>query len=373
MKIINGNVYIDKGFERLELSFGKTIKSAAKVLPPDESFDAAGMYVVPGFIDTHIHGFGGVDTMDGADAVRTMSRELVKHGTTAFLPTTMTASVADTRAALKGIAEVMKEKPQGAAVLGAYMEGPCFAANKRGAQPIEHLQLPAIELYDEITDGLDEAVRRFAIAPELDGALPLVRELVRRRVQVSIGHTDATYEQAMAAVEQGASSVTHMYNAMTPLTHRNPGAVGAALSSKHIVCEFIADLIHLHPAAIRTMFAAKGEDLCCAVTDSMMAGGMPDGEYALGGQKVYVRENAARLADGTLAGSVLTLHRSLVNMVSVVGVPLAQALPMYTEVPANLIDDEDRGRIEVGCAADIVLLDTFLNIKAVFVGGKRMV
>ena len=373
MKIINGRVYIDGGFEPLELSFGRTIKEVAKRLPAGESFDAAGMYIVPGFIDTHIHGFAGCDTMDGADAVRTMSRELVKHGTTSFLPTTMTASIDETKAAIEGVAQVMREKPAGSVPLGVNMEGPFFCAAKKGAQPAEHLRLPSMDDYDNMVDANADIVRRLALAPELEGALPVIRELIRLGVQVSLGHTDATYEQMMAAVNAGASSVTHMFNAMSPFTHRQPGAVGAGLACRQLMCEFVADMVHLHPAAIRAMLAAKGEDMCVAITDSMMAGGMPDGEYTLGGQPVFVKDNAACLANGTLAGSVLTLHKSLLNMVNIVGVPLEQALPMYTESPARLIGEQNRGRIEVGFDADILALDAALNIKAVWVGGKRAV
>ncbi|MDR0396307.1 MAG: N-acetylglucosamine-6-phosphate deacetylase [Oscillospiraceae bacterium] len=376
MKITGGLVYQDEAYfaEADLLIKDGEISDIGALLAPDETYDAAGCYVVPGFIDTHIHGFAGVDTMSGADAVRTMSRELAKHGTTAFLPTTMTASKQDTRAAVRGVALAMSDpEPNGAAILGCLMEGPFFCAKRKGAQPEHALLNPSVAAYEDMTGEDEKAVRRLALAPELPGADELIRELVSRGVQVSLGHTDATHAQMTAAASIGASSVTHVYNAMSPLTHREPGAVGAALTNRQLTAEFIADLIHLHPAALRLVYDAKGPFGCAAITDSMEAGGMPDGKYKLGGQEVFVKDNAARLKDGTLAGSVLTLRRSLMNMVTVVGVPLARALPMYTSTPARLIGETKRGSLSKGMIADVVVIDRSFNIRAVWTAGKRRV
>lgn len=375
MKIVNGLNYINgELIKGDEISIhGGVIAEIGGQLPPDELFDAQGLIIVPGFIDIHIHGFGGKDTMDGADAVRTMAIELVKHGTTSFLPTTMTASIEETRRAVEGIRDTMANPADGATVLGCYMEGPFFCAKRKGAQPEQHLRCPSIGDFGAMTGDCADVIRRLALAPELPGALELIRELSSRGIQISIGHTDATYEQAMAGVQAGASSVTHMYNAMTPLGHRDPGVVGAALSSWQLTAEFIADMVHLHPAALRVMWEAKGPDHCAAITDSMMAGGMPDGEYSLGGQKVIVADGAARLEDKTLAGSVLTLRQSLKNMVSTVGVPLEDAIPMYTSTPAKLIGEDARGLLEPGMIADVAALDRDFNVRAVWVGGRRLV
>ena len=372
MKIANGFVFLDgklrAGVELL-LQNG-VIAEAGPSLPPDETFDATGLIIAPGFVDIHIHGFAGRDMMEGADAVRTMSRELVRHGTTSFLPTTMTAPLDDTRRAVNGVSEAMLLPAEGAAPLGCHMEGPFFSPKRKGAQAEAHLALPSVEVFDGLSD---ECVRRVSLAPELDGAHELIRELVGRGVQASLAHTDATFDQVMEAVAVGASSVTHLFNAMTPLSHREPGTVGAALSCPQITTEFIADLVHLHPAALRIMFACKRPSRCVAVTDCMMAGGMPDGAYSLGGQDVRVAGGAVRLPDGTLAGSILTLRQSLKNMVTVVGVSLEDALPMYTSTPARLIGESGRGSLAAGSVADIVAFDAGFNIRAVWAGGRRFV
>ncbi|GHU65757.1 N-acetylglucosamine-6-phosphate deacetylase [Clostridia bacterium] len=376
MKIANGLVYQDESYfaDTDLLIRDGVIAGIGPHLAADETYDATGCYVIPGFIDLHIHGFGGLDTMNGAEAVRTMSRELVKHGTTSFLPTTMTAAKPETRAAVRGIAKVMADpEPIGSAVLGCLMEGPFFCEKRKGAQPAHALLAPTLADYEDMTGEDAGIVRRLALAPELPGAAELIRALVERGVQVSLGHTDATYAQMIAAAAAGATSVTHIYNGMSPLTHREPGAVGAALTCRQLIPEFIADLIHLHPAALKLVYDSKGSDGCIAITDSMEAGGMPDGQYQLGGQEVFVKDGAARLTDGTLAGSVLTLRRSLANMVTVVGVPIAEALPMYTSTPARLIGETRRGSLTEGYIADIVVLDHAFNVRAVWVGGKRCV
>ncbi|MDR1570714.1 MAG: N-acetylglucosamine-6-phosphate deacetylase [Oscillospiraceae bacterium] len=375
MKIANGRVFVDGA---LRANTDITIRNGAicaigEYLPAEETYDATGLMILPGFIDTHIHGFAGRDTMDGADAVRHMARELIKHGTTSFVATTMTASPEDTHYAIVGIANAMHAPADGAVVLGCHMEGPFFCKKRKGAQPAQHLLDPSVDDFETMAGVFGQCVRRLALAPELPGANELIGELVGRGIQVSCGHTDASYEQVMSAVSAGASSVTHIYNAMTPLGHRDPGAVGAALDSRQLYAEFIADLVHLHPAALRIMYQAKGPELCVAITDSMMAGGMPDGEYSLGGQKVMVSGGAARLADGTLAGSVLTLRQSLKNMVTKVGVPLDSAIPMYTSTPARMIGEARRGELARGYEADIIALDSDFELRAAWVGGRRLV
>jgi N-acetylglucosamine-6-phosphate deacetylase len=375
MRIVNGWTYVD-GTLRSDawLAFGGArIEAVGEALPPDETWDATGCYVLPGFIDLHIHGFAGRDAMEGADAVRAMAKGLVQHGTTAFLPTTMTASTPETFTAVAGVEAAMAKPGEGAAVLGCHMEGPFFCAKRKGAQPEAYLQLPSVEAFEALTGGSAGVVRLISVAPELPGAPDFIRAMTARGIRVSCGHSDATWAQVMDAVAAGAGQVTHLYNAMSPLSHREPGMVGAALSCPQITAEFIADLIHLHPAALQTMFAAKGPGLCVAITDSMMAGGMPDGPYTLGGQPVFSHDGAARLEDGTLAGSVLTLRRSLQNMVETVGIPLERALPMYTSTPAARLGDTLRGRLAPGCRADIVVMDPGFNIRAVWVGGKRLV
>ena len=373
MRIANGLTYVDgKLCTGVELSMrGENIAAMGAYLPAEESYDASGCYVLPGFIDLHIHGFAGHDTMEGEAAVRHMAKHLVQHGTTAFLPTTMTAPIDQTREAIAGVKRAMQSPSEGAAVLGCHMEGPFFCAKKKGAQPQEHLKAPSLEAFEAmVSDNLD-AVRLISVAPELPGAYDFIHSVSEKGVVVACGHSDATYEQVMTAVANGASQITHLFNAMSAFNHREPGVPGAALSCPQLYVEFIADLVHLHPAVLRILYEAKGSDLAIAITDSMMAGGMPDGQYALGGQDVYVKDGAARLLDGTLAGSILTLQRSLQNVVRTVGIPLEEALPMYTSTPARQIGETRRGRLEAGCYADVVVLDGKFDVKAVWVGGKR--
>lgn len=376
MRIANGIVYADgKLTPGLEVSFeGDTITDIGTQLPADETVDATGCYVVPGFIDVHIHGFAGHDTMEGEDGIRAMARGLPRYGVTSFLPTTITSSVADLRSALAGAARVKADPCEdGATVLGAFMEGPFFNEKRKGAQPAQHLALPSIAAYEEMTADSQGCVRMISLAPELPGALPFIDEMVRRGVTVACGHTDASSDQVMEAVAHGASHITHLFNAMTPLHHREPGVSGAALSCPQLTVELISDLIHIHALALRTAWLAKGTDRCICITDSMMAGGMPDGQYTLGGQDVTVQNGAARLSDGTLAGSTLTMDKSLRNMVNVVGVPLEQALPMYTLNPARRIGETRRGALQPGNYADIVLLTQDLHVKSVWVSGRKVV
>ena len=374
MRIVNGLTYVDgRVCAGVELSMhGETIAALGAHLPAEESYDASGCYVLPGFIDLHIHGFAGHDTMEGEDAVRHMAKHLAQHGPTACLPPTMPAPSDQPRAAIVGVKRAMQTPSEGAAILGCHMEGPFFCAKKKGAQPQEHLKNPSWEAFEAmVSDNLD-AVRLISVAPELPGAFGFIRSACQKGLVVACGHSDATYEQVMEAVANGASEITHLFNAMSAFNHREPGVPGAALSCPQLYVEFIADLVHLHPAVLRVLYAAKGADLAIAITDSMMAGGMPDGQYALGGQDVYVKGGAARLLDGTLAGSILTLRRSLQNMVQTVGIPLEEALPMYTLTPARRIGQTRRGRLEVGCYADVVVLDGSFEVKAVWVGGKRI-
>ncbi|MEG0766301.1 MAG: N-acetylglucosamine-6-phosphate deacetylase [Clostridia bacterium] len=375
MRIANGITYVEGKLQNgVEVAFQNGVITAMGAqLPAEPTIDATGCIVTPGFIDIHIHGFAGHDAMEGEDAVRIMAKALPKHGTTSFLATTMTASVEETRTCLAGIARVVAQPGAGANVLGAFMEGPYFCEKRKGAQPGQYLAMPSLAHLESMTGENAKVVRMISVAPELEGALEFIRALSARGVTVACGHTDATCEQVMEAVRCGASEITHLFNGMSALHHREPGVPGAALTCKQLSVELIADLIHLHPTALRLAYTAKGADRCVAITDSMMAGGMPDGIYSLGGQTVIVKENAARLENGVLAGSTLTLDRSLRNMVSAVGVPLEDALKMYTANPARQIGETRRGTLQVGHFADLLLLDAAtLAIKAVYVGGMQV-
>ncbi len=322
----------------------------------DQRVDMGGDRVIPGFVDVHIHAFMGMDTMQGEAAVRHMSRELGKRGVAAFLPTTMSASPEDTRAALQGIRAVM-ERPEagGAAVIGAHMEAPFLQERKAGAQRKEFFCLPTEENWERYTGENGEIVRMMTLAPELEGATGMIERLTAKGITISIGHTEATAEQVHEAAAHGATHVTHTFNAQSALGHRAPGVPGAALVDDRLYCEVIGDGIHLHADVVRMIARCKGAARMVAITDAMEAAGMPDGAYQLGGQDVYVKDGAARLKDGTLAGSTLTMARAVKNLIGFEIEPTA-AITMATATPADSIGAKGWGRIQVGAKAVLVRL-----------------
>lgn len=317
----------------------------------EELIDLKGDLLLPGFVDVHIHAFKGMDTMNGEAAVRHMSRELKKFGVAAFLPTTMSASPEDTVAALAGIKAVMdRPEPDGATVLGAHMEAPFLTESKAGAQLKQFFALPTEENWNRYTGGYGGIVRMMTLAPEKEGALEFISWLTARGVTVSVGHTDATAETVHAAADHGATHVTHTFNAQSPLNHRKPGVPGAAMVDDRLACEVISDGIHLHPDVVNMLTRLKGARRTVAITDAMEAAGMPDGQYQLGGQDVFVKDGAARLADGTLAGSTLTMARAFQNLIRFGATP-EDAAAMTTKTPALSIGNEEMGEIELGAPA----------------------
>ena len=330
----------------------------------EEVLDLGGDVLLPGFVDVHIHAFMGKDTMNGEDAVRHMSRELKKFGVAAFLPTTMSASPEDTCKALDGIKAVMANpEKDGAIVLGAHMEAPFLNESKAGAQPKQYFVLPNEENWQRYTGGNEDIVRLITMAPEKEGALEFIKRLTDSGITVSIGHTSADAETVHAAADHGANHITHTFNAQTPLNHRAPGVPGAAMVDERIACEFISDGIHLHPDIVRLIMRCKGKELAVAITDAMEAAGMPDGKYQLGGQDVLVKEGAARLEDGTLAGSTLTMVRAFQNLMAF-GASAEDAATMTTSTPAKSIGNEEVGVIKVGSPA----IFARFNAKYEFVG-----
>ncbi len=344
------------------------IQAVGKELKGAKRLDARGALLAPGFVDLHMHGCAGDDAMDGGDAVRRMAEWLPKTGVTAFTPTTMCDALDNTRGALEGVKRAM-ENPSGARVLGCHLEGPFLNATRKGAQPERFVKNPSLDAYARIVDGYEALPRVITVAPEIDGATELIG-ILKSSVAVSAGHTDATAEQFEAAVDAGITQVTHLFNAMSPFTHRAPGVAGAALSDERVRVQLIADLIHLHPLALKLAWRAKGPALCLLITDAMAATGMPDGDYRLGANRVLVRSGAARLEDGTLAGSTLTMDRAVRNMVKAVGVPEADALRMASEYPCAAIRETERGVIREGMIADLVLLDGDYTPLATVVGGE---
>jgi N-acetylglucosamine-6-phosphate deacetylase len=331
----------------------------------------AGATIAPGFVDLHVHGGGGAQVGADAEAVADVARFHARHGTTTMLPTTVPAAEAALTDAVRAVAAVAADPPAGAArVLGSHLEGPFVSSARPGALELRQLRAPDRDELARLLEAGGGSVRAITVAPELDGAAALIAAAVETGVHVSLGHTDATYEEAMAGFAAGARAATHLFNAMRPLHHREPGIVGAALSTDGITVELIADGVHVHPAVIRLVHAAKGPQRVALVTDAMMAAGLPDGEYALGDQPIAVVHGEARTASGSLAGSTLTLDRAVRVCVEQAGLPLADALAMASATPAAALGLDDTGRIAPGARADLVVLDAGLHAIATMVAGR---
>ncbi len=340
----------------------------------DEEIAAAGdALLVPGFVDQHIHGAGGADAMDGTEeALQTISATVAKEGTTAFLATTMTQSPANIDRALSAVKTVMdKGEFAGAAIVGVHLEGPFISPKHIGAQPLEYVAKPAKETFDAYQKKAGGAIKLVSLAPEVEGGLQLVEYLSQNGVVASIGHTGATHSDVAAAVKAGARNVTHTYNAQTPLHHREAGVVGSAMLFDELNCEAICDTIHVSIPALKLLYKNKPKDKFTLITDAMRAKGMPDGESELGGQKVFVQNGEARLANGALAGSVLRMNVAIKNFVQKAGVPLEEALDCASYNPAkNLGLLSDRGSIAVGKRADFALLTKEFEVAHTFVAGN---
>ena len=363
---LKGTILTPEGWMRGSVMFSRTISRISGVAIDQQSvFDGdVQRIILPGFIDLHVHGGGGRDSMEGGDAVAAIARMHAKHGTTSFLATTMTAPVAELELALQGINRYCDHRSSGMArVLGVHLEGPFINPSKLGAQP-DHAQtatLAEVERLNTIAP-----IKLITVAPEIDGHLALIRQLTESGMRVQAGHTLGSYEDGVAALEQGASGFTHLFNAMSRFDHRAPGMVGAALAHAQYA-EIIPDLIHVHPGAIKTALRAIPYLYC--VTDSTAAAGMPDGNYMLGSVPVHKCLGGVRMADGTLAGSTLTMDQALRNLVEM-GLDLAQASLRVSTYAADYLGLPLRGRLRQNCFADMVVLDHDLTLIAVVVEGE---
>ena len=329
---------------------------------------------VPGFIDVHIHGAGGRDVMEGTtDALRKVATTIGAHGTTSFVATTVTADPNAIVRSSEGIAHYIgvqhKETFAGAEVLGIHFEGPFISPVRRGVHPPEWIKLPSAELLDKFVTAAQGNALILTIAPELLGAMPCIDAARKAGMVVGIGHTDATYEQARAAVARGAHHAIHTYNAMRPFSHRDPGVIGAVLTSPDITAELIADGVHVDETAMRILLQAKGAGGVVLISDGISATGMLDGKYMLGGLEVTVSGGVCRNIEGKLAGSTLTLDRALRNIVNL-GASLPGALGMLTMNPAKLLGIEHKkGVLRANADADIILLNERLEITQVYARG----
>lgn len=330
--------------------------------------DAGGLHLVPGFIDLQLNGAIGLDFTAEPRSIWPVAAYLPRYGVTSFLPTIITAPLTAVAAAQKIITGGPPRGFQGATPLGLHVEGPFLHPDKKGAHNPDYLQLPAAA---KVTGWLPEnGVRLVTLAPELEGALEIVRLLVERGVVVSAGHSTATLAQATAGFDAGIRYGTHLFNAMPPLHHREPGLAGALLADERAVVGLIVDGQHVHPELVKLVWRMVGNGRLTLVTDAMAALGMPPGRYALGDFEATVNETTARLPNGSLAGSVLSLDTAVRNLITITGCTLAEALPTITRTPADLLGLAHKGRIAPRCDADLALLTPDLKVHTTFVAGR---
>lgn len=371
--IINGKIILkDCIVEDAVLLYSDVIEGIvpADAVPADATvIDACGGYVSPGLIDLHIHGYLGRDVCDGEEeSIRTISRGLLANGVTGYLPTTMTVDMAVIRRALE-VCRALKEESktwQGSAILGCHAEGPFISESKKGAQDPKYILKPDAAFVKEYAD----IIKILTLAPETDdNDFAAIREITRDTdVVVSMGHTAADYATAMAGVEAGVRHVTHLFNAMTPLAHRAPGVVTAALNGA-VSCELIVDTFHVDPCFYDLLYRLKGRKMCF-ITDCLPAGGLPEGEYTLGGQKIIYRGIVCRLEDGTVAGSILHLNRGVWNVYTHSTIPLWECVNGASLNPATAIGIADRkGSLETGKDADIIITDPQFEVRKTIIGG----
>ena len=339
----------------------------------EDAVDLMGKCVIPGLIDVHTHGNSGADFSDGDyEGDIAMARYEAQNGVTAFAPASMTLPYDVLEKAFAEGLRVKKEAPEGCArLIGVNMEGPYFSEKKKGAQNAEYLKKPDFEGFKRLYDGSEGLVRIVDIAPELEGAAEFI-EKASKLCTVSIAHTDCTYEDALSAINAGASQLTHLFNAMPSIHHRKPGPIGAASESNSVRAELICDGLHVHPSSVRMAFRLFGGERIILVSDSLRCCGMPDGEYELGGQRVWLADSIAKLNDGTIAGSATNLYKCMCNAVSF-GIAPEDAVRAATYNPACALHAENEiGSIANGKLADFVVCNDAFELEQVYIGGKRI-
>lgn len=366
--VFDGSGFVYGGFTVEEGRFARLFRGETE----EAGADLEGAYIIPGLVDVHNHGNSGADFSDGKlEGLKTMGRYLAKNGVTSFAPASMTLPYDVLAAAFATAVEYREGRPaEGARLMGIQMEGPFFSEKKKGAQNGAYLRDPDFEAFKELYEGCGGLIRIADVAPELPGAAEFA-EKASKLCTVSVAHTDADYEQASAVFQSGARHLTHLFNAMPPIHHRKPGVIGAASERECVVAELICDGLHVHPSSVRMAFKLFPGRICL-VSDALRCCGMPDGEYELGGQQVFLKDNIARLADGTIAGSASNLYKCMLNAIDF-GIPTATAINSATIIPARELGcDGEIGSIEEGKLADFVVCDEQLRCKTVYIGGKKI-
>ncbi len=373
--IVNGTVFtpsvrIKSGVVVISDTVIQAVGPQGEVEIPREAeiFDASGMSVAPGFMDVHMHGVLGKDTMGVglSDVIPAMPA----YGVTSFMATTLTYPRADVLEALDTISEILSSPPAGAQCLGIHLEGPHLSPRRPGMATAAWVYPLSAQDFLDFQKAADGRIKMITFAPEEAGAMETIPVLLAGGVVPVIGHSDATFEQVAEAVKLGLNHATHTYNAMRPLQHREPGVVGAIMHFDQIYAELIADGVHVHPAAMDILIRAKGLDKVVLISDSAPFAGLPEGEYEWEHKPVFVRNGRCELADGTLAGAHATIGVGVRNLVNLVGLPLEKALIPATRSAANSVGMTRKGRLEPGCDADIVILDGDIRPAATFVGGN---
>jgi len=351
---------------------GGTIAAVGPGKASRQAVDASGFIITPGFVDVHTHGGGGFSFQTTApEEIRAYARWAPTTGTTAFLPTLVGVAEGLPEAELRTSATAIEDGGPGAEALGIHLEGPYMNPRRRGAHDVSWLRLPDPAISERLLAAAAGHLRLITLAPELPGAHAAIHRFVAAGTVVSLGHSDATYEQALAAIPLGITHATHCFNAMPPLLHRAPGALGAIVECEQILGELIGDGIHVQPAAMRVLIRALGPERTVVITDALAAAGAAAGTFSLGDQAARVVDGVARLADGTIAGSVLTMDQALRNLVRLVGVPLPSAVAMLTRNPARSVGVGDRkGLLAPGYDADLVMLDDALTVQATLCRGR---
>lgn len=372
-------IYADKFFMKygieekgylsiIDGKFGKFQKEKPDI--NDNIIDYSGKYIAPGLVDTHIHGLLNADVMDNTfEAINTISKGLLKYGVTSFLPTTLTDSIETLNESIENISNNYK-KVEGAKIQGIFLEGPFFTEKHKGAQNEKYFKDPEINTLKKWQEKSGNLIKKIAIAPEREGAVEFTKYATKNNISIALGHSSATFEQAEKVVNSGAKIFVHTYNGMSPLNHREPGMVGAAMALKDTYAELICDGHHVSPIAAKIMMDIKSRDNIALITDCMRAGAMADGEYTLGKFNVNVKNGVARLSSGSLAGSVLTMNNAIKNVINWNIATLEEAIKMASYVPALSCNINDVcGSIDQGMDADFIVIDNNLNVYETYING----